>query len=85
FLEYELLIIQRMVKRGWAVVVTDYEGFGTPGVHTYVNRLASGHAVLDAARAARQLPGTGLAPEGPVALYGYSQGGAATASAAELA
>ena len=53
-----------MVKRGWAVVVTDYEGFGTPGVHTYVNRLASGHAVLDAARAARQ-PHTrdhGLAP-----------------------
>ena len=85
FLEYELLIIQRMIKRGWAVVVTDYEGFGTPGVHTYVNRLASGHAVLDAARAARRLPDTGLAPDGPIALYGYSQGGAATGSAAELA
>lgn len=85
FLEYELLLIQRMIKRGWAVVVTDYEGLGTPGVHTYVNRLASGHAVLDAARAARNLPDSGLEPTGPVALYGYSQGGAATASAAELA
>jgi len=85
FLEYELLIIQRMIKRGWAVVVTDYEGFGTPGVHTYVNRLSSGHAVLDAARAALRLPDTGLDPEGPIAFYGYSQGGAATGSAAELA
>ncbi|MEV3903838.1 lipase family protein [Mycobacterium sp. NPDC050551] len=85
FLEYELLLIQRMIKRGWAVVVTDYEGLGTPGVHTYVNRLASGHAVLDAARAARGLPDSGLDPAGPIALYGYSQGGAATASAAELA
>jgi triacylglycerol lipase len=85
FLEYELVIIQRLIKRGWAVVVTDYDGLGTPGVHTYVNRLASGHAVLDAARAARLLPGTDIDPTSPVALWGYSQGGAATASAAELA
>lgn len=85
FLEYELLLVQRMIQRGWAVVITDYEGFGTPGVHTYVNRLASGHAVLDAARAALQLPDTGLDPDGPVALYGYSQGGAASGAAAELA
>lgn len=85
FLEYELVLIQRMVKRGWAVVVTDYEGLGTPGVHTYVNRLASGQAVLDAARAARNLPDSGVDPAAPIALYGYSQGGAATASAAELA
>ncbi|MCG5432824.1 lipase family protein [Mycobacterium sp. MYCO198283] len=85
FLEYELLLIQRMIKRGWAVVVTDYEGLGTPGVHTYVNRVASGQAVLDAARAARNLPESGVDPTAPIALYGYSQGGAATASAAELA
>lgn len=85
FLEYELVIIQRMIKRGWAVVVTDYEGFGTPGVHTYVNRPASAHAVLDAARAAQRLPDSGLDPAGPVAFYGYSQGGAATAAALELA
>jgi hypothetical protein len=85
FLEYELLLIQRMIKRGWAVVVTDYIGLGTPGVHTYTVRADEGHAVLDAARAAYQLPDTGLDTHGPLALYGYSQGGGATAAAAELA
>lgn len=85
FLEYELMIIQRMVRRGWAVVMTDYIGLGTPGVHTYVVRADEGHAVLDAARAAYQLPDTGLDRHGPLALYGYSQGGGATAAAAELA
>ncbi|BBZ27553.1 secretory lipase family protein [Mycolicibacterium madagascariense] len=85
FLEYELVIIQRMIKRGWAVVMTDYIGLGTPGVHTYVVRADEGHAVLDAARAAYRLPNTDLDPRGPLALYGYSQGGGATAAAAELA
>ncbi len=41
--------------------------------------------MLDAARAALRLPGTSLDPHGPVALWGYSQGGAAAAAAAELA
>lgn len=82
---YEELFISTMVARGFAIVVTDYEGLGTPGVHTYVNRLAGGQAVLDAARAAQHLPGTSLDPHGPVAFWGYSQGGGAAASAAELA
>jgi triacylglycerol lipase len=74
-----------MVARGFAVVVTDYEGLGTPGGHTYLNRAAEGHAVIDAARAAMRLPGTSLDPHGPVAFWGYSQGGGASASAVELA
>ncbi|WP_408633134.1 lipase family protein [Mycobacterium hippophais] len=85
FLEYELLFVQRMIKRGWAVMVTDYEGFGTPAVHTYLNRLSSGQTLLDGARAALKLPATSLEPNGPVALWGYSQGGLAAGSAAELA
>jgi hypothetical protein len=82
---HEEVFIATMVARGFAVVVTDYEGLGTPGVHTYVNRLAQGQAVLDAARAAMLLPGTSLDAHGPVALWGYSQGGGASASAVELA
>lgn len=82
---YEQGFVATMVARGFAVVVTDYEGLGTPGVHTYLNRAAEGHAVLDAARAAMLLPDTSLDPHGPVALWGYSQGGGASASAAELA
>ncbi|MFC9898132.1 lipase family protein [Nocardia sp. NPDC127579] len=65
---------------GANVFLTDYIGLGTPGVHTYVNRAESAHAVLDAARAAVRLAGTPT----PLAFWGYSQGGGATAAAAEL-
>ncbi|WP_421840165.1 lipase family protein [Mycobacterium sp.] len=82
---YDEAFVATMVARGFAIVMTDYEGLGTPGIHTYVNRLAEGQAVLDAVRAAQQLPDTSLNPGGPVAFWGYSQGGGAVASAAELA
>ncbi|WP_310380709.1 lipase family protein [Actinoplanes couchii] len=79
---YEVLAIYRLLIRGIAVVTTDYPGLGTTDrLHTYVNRVDSGHAVLDAARAARILSGISSQPIG---LYGYSQGGGAVASAAEL-
>jgi dienelactone hydrolase len=82
---YEVLAIYRLLAKGIAVVQTDYPGLGTTDrLHTYVNRVDSGHAVLDAARAARALPGTSITASSPVGLYGYSQGGGAVASAAEL-
>ncbi|MEV4205818.1 lipase family protein [Nocardia salmonicida] len=68
---------------GARVLVTDYVGLGTPGMHTYANRFDSGHAILDGVRAANNLGGVG--PETPVVLWGYSQGGGATAAAAEMA
>jgi dienelactone hydrolase len=40
--------------------------------------------VLDAIRAAQRLPGSGLPANGPVGISGYSQGGGASAAAAEL-
>ncbi|MEU2458255.1 lipase family protein [Streptomyces sp. NPDC012473] len=82
--EYEALPSKRLLDQGYAVVVTDYQGLGTPGVHTYMTREAQGRAVLDSVRAAQRLDAAGLPDAGPVALYGYSQGGGATA-AAELA
>lgn len=69
-------------RLGARVFVTDYIGLGTPGVHTYANRFEQAHAVLDGARAANALAGVG--PQTPLVLWGYSQGGGATASAAEL-
>ncbi len=82
---YEMLSIYRLLAKGVAVVETDYVGLGTTDrLHTYVNRVDQGHAVLDAARAARQLSGTSLSAKSVVGLYGYSQGGGAVASAAEL-
>lgn len=82
---YEIIQAAAMLDAGFDVVVTDMEGLGTPGVHTYVDRAASAHALLDAARAALRLPDTGLTPDTPVVFSGYSQGGSSTAAAAEEA
>lgn len=83
--EYEVLAAYALLAQGYGVVITDYDGLGTPGAHTYVNRAAEAHAVLDAARAAQQLPGTKISGDGPVGIHGYSQGGGAAAAAAEIA
>ncbi|MFF3648108.1 lipase family protein [Streptomyces sp. NPDC002181] len=80
----EANLIQQLTLRGWAVVVTDYEGLGTPGVHTYTVGPSAGRAVLDAARAATRLPEAGLPADTPVGIMGYSQGGQAGSWAAEL-
>lgn len=80
----EANLIQQLTLRGWAVVVTDYEGLGTPGVHTYTVGPSAGHAVLDAARAATRLPEAGLPADTPIGIMGYSQGGQAGGWAAEL-
>ncbi|MEV6398456.1 lipase family protein [Streptomyces sp. NPDC051907] len=77
-------LVQQLTGRGWAVVVTDYEGLGTPGEHTYTAGRSAGHAVLDAARAAIRLPQAGLSAQSPVGIMGYSQGGQASSWAAEL-
>ncbi|HZE66114.1 MAG TPA: lipase family protein [Sporichthyaceae bacterium] len=73
------------IARGYAVMVTDYEGLGTPGPHTYTAGLSTGHAVLDGARAAVHLPDLGLNPKAKTAIWGYSEGGLASTWAAELA
>ncbi|GAA2076534.1 lipase family protein [Streptomyces albiaxialis] len=84
----EAPLINAALVRGYAVAVTDYEGLGTPGDHTYTVAQAEGTAVLDAARAAQRLPEAqkmGVSAESPVGIMGYSQGGQASAWAAELA
>ncbi|MFG2429062.1 lipase family protein [Streptomyces sp. NPDC048590] len=82
---YDNIAVYRFLAAGAAVVVTDYAGLGTTDrLHTYVNRLDEGHALLDAARAARSVEGASVTATSRVGLYGYSQGGGASASAAEL-
>ena len=66
---YEELFVATMVACGFAIVMTDYDGLGTPGTHTYVNRAAQAQAMLDAARAAKRLPDTSLDPDGPIAFW----------------
>ncbi|OEV26720.1 triacylglycerol lipase [Streptomyces nanshensis] len=82
---YEDVAVYRLLARGAAVVLTDYAGLGaTDRLHTYVNRRDEAHALLDSARAARKLDGASVTAASRVGLYGYSQGGGATAAAAEL-
>lgn len=65
------------------VVATDYPGLGTRGPHPYLVGESEGRAVLDAVRAARQIPkiGAGLR----FAAWGHSQGGHAVLFAGQLA
>ncbi|MDQ8044613.1 MAG: lipase family protein [Solirubrobacteraceae bacterium] len=84
-ISYEVPNIASLVNKGVAVVVTDYIGLGTTDrIHTYVNRVDEAHAVLDAARAATRVTGASVTTASPVATFGYSQGGGASAAAAEL-
>src|SRR5262249_9010461 len=72
----------RWVKAGYAVVRTDYQGLGTPGVHGYLIGKDEGRSVLDIVRAARKLNGH---LSNRVIIAGHSQGGHAALWAAALA
>lgn len=82
-INYELPAMYAAAMRGMRVVMTDYMGLGTEGLHHYVHRTKQAHAVLDSARAGLAL--AGAPADSPVAFYGYSQGGGAAAAAAEEA
>jgi pimeloyl-ACP methyl ester carboxylesterase len=78
--QFEYLLVIAAVAEGWAVSVPDHEGlrglWGAP--------YEPGYRVLDGVRAALSSERLGLSPAAPVALWGYSGGGLATAWAAEM-
>jgi dienelactone hydrolase len=78
-------ILADALARGWALVVMDYPGLGTPGDHTYLVNRALAYATLDGLRAALSIPELGLSPATPIGVWGYSEGGSAAVAAAELA
>ncbi|MFI7670935.1 lipase family protein [Nocardia sp. NPDC049526] len=79
--QIELPVITYALARGWAISVPDHGGlaghFGVPR--------EPGYRSLDAIRASLRFAPLGLSEATPVALWGYSGGGLATAWAAELA
>jgi pimeloyl-ACP methyl ester carboxylesterase len=79
---YAYPLLQRWLKAGYAVVRTDYEGLGTPGVHPFLVGRSEGRGVLDAVRAARAFEPR-LSKRYVIA--GHSQGGQAALFAASLA
>ncbi len=82
---YEQAAVNDMLKAGYAIAVTDYEGYHENPETTYVVGRSMGPAVLDAARAATRLPEAGLAAKPKIAIRGYSQGGGGALWAGELA
>lgn len=83
--EPDLATMTALLRRGYAVAVTDFQGLGTEGMMPFAVNSVLGRNVLDVVRAVRQIPDTGLATDGPIGISGYSSGGGAAASAAELA
>ncbi|WP_280440428.1 lipase family protein [Nocardia brasiliensis] len=79
--QLELPLIAAALTRGWAVSVPDHGG--TAGRFGVARE--PGYRALDGIRAALAFAPLGLTPSTPVALWGYSGGGLATAWAAELA
>lgn len=82
-INYEMPVAYLAAAAGARVIISDYIGLGTPGPHTYVNHIEEGNAVLDATRAGLQA--SGMPANSPIGFWGYSQGGGATATAAERA
>jgi pimeloyl-ACP methyl ester carboxylesterase len=79
---YAYPLLRRWLKAGYAVVRTDYDGLGTPGVHGYLVGRSEGRSVLDAVRAARAYDDR-LSKRFIIA--GHSQGGHAALFAAAMA
>lgn len=70
------------MKRGFAVVGTDYQGYGTQNTHAYLNTRVEAYSVLDGVRAAlSSVPGL----QNKIMIVGQSQGGGAAFASASYA
>jgi pimeloyl-ACP methyl ester carboxylesterase len=76
---YAFPLLHRWLKAGYAIVRTDYQGLGTPGIHEYLVGKSEGRSVLDAVRAAR---GFDRKLSKRFVISGHSQGGHAALFAA---
>lgn len=74
--------IAELLRRGYLVVMSDYQGLGTPGGTAYMNGALQAKASLDALRAVRNLPS--LRAGRRFVDYGWSQGGQTTFWVASL-
>jgi hypothetical protein len=72
-----------MLDRGWVVVATDYAGLGTEGVESYLVAESEVRDVVNAVRAARNVPEADASDT--YGVFGHSQGGHAALWAGTLA
>jgi hypothetical protein len=71
--------LDEWIKAGFAVVASDYQGLGTPGLHPYSNYRAASYSVLDSIRVAT---GGRFPIAAASVLVGQSQGAATVVAAA---
>lgn len=73
--------LARLVREGFVVAATDYQGLGTAGPHPYLVGSSAAQSVLDSVRAARTVAGAGAR----FVVWGHSQGGHAALWTGQLA
>ncbi|WP_111656936.1 lipase family protein [Isoalcanivorax indicus] len=81
---YEQATLNDMLQRGYAVLVTDYEGYHPDPATTYMVGRSMGAALINGVRAAQRFPEAGLSDLAPVLFRGYSQGGGAAMWAGQM-
>ena len=67
--------MRALLAAGYVVSYADYPGLGVEGPNSYMIGTSEGNSVLDAVRAARNIPETAAGSD--VLLWGHSQGGQA--------
>ncbi len=79
WLDYGILSLTELIKEGYVVVATDYQGLGSGGKHQYVVGQTNGRDAINAIRAAGSVKELGSGKK--ALLYGWSQGGYSVLSA----
>lgn len=77
--DYGVLSIAELIKEGYVVAATDYQGLGGGGKHQYSVGQTQGRDAINAIRAAGAVKETGAGKK--AVLYGWSEGGYSVLSA----
>ena len=75
FIDVGIPGLTTMLKAGYVVTATDYQGLGAPGIHQYTVGVTEADNVIDSVKAAQNLGTTGAGDR--VVTLGWSQGGGA--------
>ena len=78
----DIIYLNYWLAKGYAIVATDYQGLGAPGVHPYLAARPEAYSALDSIRAVQ---GGGFPVSKKVVLFGQSQGGGAAFATAAFA
>ena len=76
-----LELIRPFVEAGWVIVASDFEGLGSDGIHHYIVGESEARGIFDIVRAAKNIDG--INADGPLVVWGHSQGGHAAMHASQ--